>query len=315
MYGAEALGSGDLAPHDEETRISGVSHFFDVGSASESSLVTIYGQDLGRRYQLLGDELTIGRGPENAVVLDLDNVSRRHARVAQSGDVFEVEDLGSTNGTYVNDREVQREVLRNGDLIKIGGAILKFLQGGNVEALFHEEIYRMTIIDGLTQIHNKRYLLEFMDREMARGTRYGRPLSLILFDVDHFKQINDRHGHLAGDSVLKQLAALVGRHVRKEECFARYGGEEFAVLMPETDAARAHAFAEKIRRIVEETTFVYEDRRMEVTVSVGLSEMGSHRDPSAFIRATDERLYAAKDGGRNRVEGRARSDPSSAVSP
>lgn len=305
----------ELEAHDEETRISSVSRLFDPTAHTDSLLVTIYGKDLGRQYRLVGDEITLGRGPENVIVLDIDNVSRRHARVCRTADGFEVEDLGSTNGTYVNDREIERELLRSGDLLKVGGAILKFLHGGNVEALFHEEIYRMTIIDGLTQIHNKRYLLEFMDREMARGTRYGRPLSLILFDVDHFKQINDRHGHLAGDSVLKQLAALVGRHVRKEECFARYGGEEFAVLMPETDAARAHAFADKIRRIVEETTFGYEDRRMEVTVSVGLSEMGSHRDPSAFIRATDERLYAAKDGGRNRVVGPARSDPNSAVSP
>jgi len=301
LYGAEALGSGDLAPHDEETRISGVSHFFDVGSASESSLVTIYGQDLGRRYQLLGDELTIGRGPENAVVLDLDNVSRRHARVAQSGDVFEVEDLGSTNGTYVNDREVQREVLRNGDLIKIGGAILKFLQGGNVEALFHEEIYRMTIIDGLTQVHNKRYLLEFMDREMARSARYRRPLSLMLFDVDRFKLINDRHGHLAGDAVLKQLAAQIAKQVRKEACFARYGGEEFAILMPETDGAGAEAFAEKLRAGVENGCFRYEDRQIDVTISVGVDEMGSHPDPLAFMRAVDERLYRAKAAGRNRV--------------
>jgi diguanylate cyclase (GGDEF)-like protein len=293
--------SRDLAAHEEETRISSVSRLLDPRADSDSLLVTIYGKDLGRQYRLVGDEITIGRGPENVIVLDIDNVSRRHARVCHRAEGFEVEDLGSTNGTYVNDCEVRRELLRNGDLLKIGGAILKYLHGGNVEALFHEEIYRMTIIDGLTQIHNKRYLLEFMDREMARGHRYERPLSLILFDVDHFKQINDRHGHLAGDSVLKQLAALVGRHVRKEECFARYGGEEFAVLMPETDVDRAHAFGEKIRSIVEGATFDYEDRRVGVTVSVGLAEMGSHRDPESFIRATDAQLYAAKEAGRNRV--------------
>lgn len=271
--------------------------------SGESCLVTIYGPDLGKQYSLENDETSIGRGSDVTIVLDMDNVSRRHARVIRVEDGFFVEDLNSTNGTYVNDVEIRQERLRNGDLIKIGGAILKFLQGGNIEALFHEEIYRMTIVDGLTQVHNKRYFLEFIDREMARCSRYNRPMSLLLFDIDHFKQVNDVHGHLAGDFVLKRLAELVGARIRKEEAFARYGGEEFAVLMPETPQDRARVFAEKIRRMVEATDFTYEDRRIPVTISIGITEMGSHRDPNEFIRAADELLYAAKDNGRNRVEG------------
>jgi two-component system cell cycle response regulator len=108
------------------------------------------------------------------MVIDMDNVSRGHARVVKRDDGIYVEDLQSTNGTYVNDIEVKADRLRNGDLLKIGGAILKFIQGGNIEAQYHEEIYRMTIVDGLTQIHNKRYFLEFLDREMARCSRYDR---------------------------------------------------------------------------------------------------------------------------------------------
>ena len=192
---------------------------------------------------------------------------------------------------------------KNGDLIKIGGAIFKFLQGGNIESLFHEEIYRMTIVDGLTQIHNKRYFMEFLEREMARCARYDRPLSLILFDVDHFKKINDQHGHLAGDFVLKRLAELVGRHIRKEEAFARYGGEEFAVIMPETPAHRARVFAEKIRAMVEASPFEYEGQMITVTVSLGVSEMGPHRGTKSFVAASDDNLYKAKDWGRNRVVG------------
>ncbi len=161
----------------------------------------------------------------------------------------------------------------------------------------------MTIVDGLTQVHNKRYFLEFIDREMARCARYDRPLSLLLFDIDHFKQINDVFGHLAGDFVLRRLAEMVSKHIRKEEAFARYGGEEFAILMPETTGSRARIFAEKIRRMVEATPFVYETREIHVTVSIGISEMGQHREPNAFIRAADERLYRAKNTGRNRVIG------------
>lgn len=301
-----------MAAQDEETRVSSVSRIIDKAISTQSCLVTIYvgddprrasSQDLGRQYPLEG-ETTIGRGGENTIVLDMDNVSRRHARILSESDGHFLEDLGSTNGTYVNDAEVKfSRQLVNGDLLKIGGAILKFLQGGNIEALFHEEIYQLTIIDGLTQIHNKRYFMEFIDREMARCARYDRPLSLLLFDIDKFKLINDQHGHLAGDAILKRLAEVVSKHIRKEEAFARYGGEEFAVLMPETNAERALIFAEKIRRKVESTVFSYEDRRIPVTVSIGVAEMANHRDPKAFIKASDERLYRAKENGRNRVEG------------
>ncbi len=293
----------EMAGQDEETRVSSVSRIIDKAISTESCLVTIYGRDLGKQYTLDQEEIVIGRGAESHIVLDMDNVSRRHARVLSKKDGFYIEDLKSTNGSYVNDIEVKFDRLRNGDLIKIGGAILKFLQGGNIEALFHEEIYRMTIVDGLTQVNNKRYFMEFIDREMARCARYDRPLSLLLFDIDHFKQVNDVHGHLAGDFVLRRLAEMVSKHIRKEEAFARYGGEEFAILMPETNGARARIFAEKIRRMVESSPFVYEDRDIDVTVSIGIAEMGPHRDPNSFIKAADERLYAAKDGGRNQVIG------------
>lgn len=293
------------AQEDEDTRI-GVSQIYDKVGPRECCLVTIYGPDLGKQHKLSEDRpITIGRGQENDIVLEMDNVSRYHAMVEKVDVGFVVRDQQSTNGTYVNDTEVSEatQYLVNGDLIKIGGAILKFLEGGEIEALFHEEIYRMTIVDGLTQVNNKRYFLEFLDREMARCARYNRPLSLLLFDIDHFKRVNDDHGHLAGDAVLKRLAELVSQHIRKEECFARYGGEEFAVIMPETKLERAHIFAEKIRRMVESTEFWYEDRRIPVTVSIGIGEMGTHRDPMAFIAAADVQLYKAKGNGRNRVEG------------
>ncbi len=297
-----------LGEHDEETRISRVSRIDARAISGDSCLVTIYGPagpDLGRQYRLLpDDEIRIGRGQDNDVVLDMDNVSRFHAIVEGSDDGFVVRDNNSTNGTYINGKEVVgRRRLANGDLIKIGGAILKFLQGGNIEALFHEEIYRLTIVDGLTQVYNKRYLIEFLEREMARCTRYSRPLALLLFDIDYFKRVNDVHGHLAGDAVLRRLAELVSKHVRREECFARYGGEEFAIIMPETNGERARIFAEKIRNKVEGSRFDYEDRTIPVTVSIGIAEMAQHRDPMAFIAAADHQLYEAKTNGRNRVEG------------
>jgi len=294
---------GGPSSQDEDTRVSAVSRIVDKAIAGESCLVMIYGPTLGRRYPIEGQELRIGRGADNDMVIDMDNVSRGHARVVKRDDGIYVEDLQSTNGSYVNDIEVKADRLRNGDLLKIGGAILKFIQGGNIEAQYHEEIYRMTIVDGLTQIHNKRYFLEFLDREMARCSRYDRPLSLVMFDVDHFKKLNDGYGHLAGDYVLKTLAQLVAKQIRKEELFARYGGEEFAIIMPETPGKKAGIFADKIRRIVDSTPFVYESKEVKVTISLGLATMGKHRETLAFIKAADEMLYLAKNNGRNRVEG------------
>jgi diguanylate cyclase (GGDEF)-like protein len=287
---------------DEETRVSTVSRIVDKAITGESCLVMIYGPMLGKRYAL-GNITRLGRGADNDIVIDMDNVSRAHAQVLQREDGFYLEDLDSTNGSYVNDIEVRADRLRNGDLMKIGGAILKFIQGGNIEAMYYEEIYRMTIVDGLTQIHNKRYFLEFLDREMARCSRYDRPLSLVMFDIDHFKQVNDTYGHLAGDFVLKRVAELIAKHVRKEELFARYGGEEFAIIMPETTGKKAGIFCEKIRRMIESTSFLYESKEIKVTISLGLTTMGRHREPLAFIKAADDLLYSAKTKGRNRVEG------------
>ena len=183
--------------------------------ATTDCLVVIYTKEptlLGKRFVLEHNSTRVGRGADNHIVLDGDSVSRRHAHFEQRAAAWLVVDLGSTNGTYCNDEQISREVvLKNGDRVKIGPTIFKFLSGADVEAQYHEEIYRMTIMDGLTQIHNKRYLYEALEREIIRGRRHERDLAILLFDIDHFKRINDVHGHLAGDFVLKELARVPPR--------------------------------------------------------------------------------------------------------
>ncbi|MEW5855097.1 MAG: GGDEF domain-containing protein [Myxococcota bacterium] len=287
---------------EEKTRVSQVARITDKALQTEACLVQIYGKELGKKFPLDKLQLTIGRGPDNDIVCDMDNVSRSHAKVFNSASGVFVEDQGSTNGTFVNDQEVKREKLKSGDLIKIGGTIFKFLTGGDVEALYHEEIYSLTIRDGLTLIYNKRYLLDFLEREMARCSRYQRPLTLIMFDLDKFKRINDDFGHLAGDYVLKKVAGEVQKKVRKEECFARYGGEEFAIVLPDTTAERGAVLAEKIRAVIEATEFKFEDNNIPVTVSMGVQQMQDiHKEALQFMKAADEKLYRAKQEGRNRV--------------
>jgi diguanylate cyclase (GGDEF)-like protein len=212
-------------------------------------------------------------------------------------------DDGSTNGTYVNEEQIAREqLLNNGDRIKIGPSILKFLSGADAEAKYHEEIYRMTIVDGLTQIHNKRALFEALEKELMRARRYERDLSLLMFDIDFFKRINDQYGHLAGDHVLRELARVVQERIRREEVFARYGGEEFVILLPETPLPGAAALAENLRARVANHAFVFQGERIPVTVSIGTALLGENDKVAAdLIQRADEKLYEAKRGGRNRV--------------
>lgn len=288
---------------DEKTRVSQVSRIADKRLGGIACFVQIYGKDIGRKYPLDRVQTTIGRGPDNTIVVDMDNVSRAHCKIYSGSGGHYIEDMGSTNGTFVNDGEVaQRKKLMNGDFVKIGGTIFKFIDGDNIEQLYYEEIYRMAIIDGLTQIYNKRYFLEFIEREMARCQRYARPLTLILFDLDFFKKINDEFGHLAGDYVLKRVANLISeRNIRKEECFARYGGEEFAILLPDTTADRGVILAEKVRAMIEETHFEFEANNIAVRLSMGVSEMREGDTIDSFVKAADEKLYEAKQNGRNRV--------------
>jgi diguanylate cyclase (GGDEF)-like protein len=293
-----------------DTKITRVTDLAMQATNEEACLVQIYGPSLGKKYVLeKGSETTVGRGEQTTIMLELDNVSRRHCTVFSKPDGCWLRDDGSTNGTYLNNVEVRAEsLLRSGDLIKIGGAIFKFLYGGelgSIEAQYHEEIYRLTIIDGLTQTYNKRYLLEFLDREMARCGRHGRPLSVLLLDIDHFKKINDGFGHLAGDYVLRELAQQVKTRIRREECFARYGGEEFVLVLPETGHDNTVYLAEKLRKMVEAHRFSFEGKEIKVTFSGGVADMQpEHQNPLSFLNAADARLYEAKRAGRNRIAGK-----------
>ena len=161
----------------------------------------------------------------------------------------------------------------------------------------------MTILDGLTSVHNKRYFLEFAERELARAVRHKQPLTLVMFDIDHFKQINDTKGHLCGDAVLRSLADRLRPRIRREDLLARYGGEEFAVLLTVTDLQGGLRFAEDLRRRIGDQPFEWEGESFQVTASLGASCVQGDEQPTVteLIRRADEKLYLAKNAGRNRV--------------
>lgn len=293
---------------DEKTRVTViVTNPPEQGDARRNDcLVVIYTKEatlLGKRFVLDQNQTRVGRGADNQIVLDGDSVSRRHCHFERRGEAWLVVDDGSTNGTYVNDDHISSEHrLANGDRIKVGPTIFKYLSGTDVESQYHEEIYRLTIIDGLTQAYNKRYLFEALEREIIRARRHARALSILMFDIDHFKPINDEHGHLAGDVVLKELARLIQGRIRRDEVLARYGGEEFVVMLPETDLEGARALAETLRARVEETPFVFQSDRIRVTISVGCAMLeDADRSATELLKRADECLYEAKRSGRNRV--------------
>lgn len=281
-------------------------------STREACLVVINGADLGKKYLLAQSSTVIGRSSKVDIQIDEESISRSHAVIDNYGDTVIARDLESTNGTYVNDVPVREKRLMDGDQIKIGRTIFKFLSGSNVEAQYHDEIYKLTTTDGLTQIYNKRYFLKEMEREMSRSVRYDRALSLIMCDIDHFKGINDTYGHLAGDHVLRQVANRVRNNLRRDDIFARYGGEEFAILLPELNKIKAGQLAEKIRKLIDAEPFYFDNISIAITLSMGVSDLHEYSEamegqpdqeinPFAFIKLSDDRLYQAKQAGRNRV--------------
>jgi diguanylate cyclase (GGDEF)-like protein len=272
----------------------------------EACIVHIYptGPLMGSRYPLGDRPVLIGRSDDCQVPNVDSSVSRHHARIELRADGnYHVTDLGSTNGTFVNNVLRTDSPLRDGDYLRIGNCIYRYLTGDNLEAEYHEEIYRLTVIDALTDIPNRRYFQEFLDREIARAARHRRPLALAVLDIDHFKTVNDGMGHIAGDMTLRQLVGCVRGIVRRDELFARYGGEEFALVLPELDLAKAAAVCERIRQTVQDHRFVFNDQRYPVTVSIGIGVMSEDEEvgPSELVRRADAMLYEAKRAGRNRV--------------
>ena len=257
---------------------------------------------LGARVSLSRGEAVVGRDPTCDLVLDASDVSRRHARFREEGGGHTVEDLDSTNGTFVGGERVCRRALASGDFVRVGAVVLKYVGGDDVELLYHAEMKRLADEDALTGLAHKIVFAEALAREVARSRRHGHPLSIALLDLDGFKSVNDGFGHLAGDEVLRELAAAVRPLVRTEQLLARFGGDEMALLLPDVTMEGAAAFAEKIRRLVEGRAFCFEGRTIRLTVSIGIAAL-EPRDarPEDLVSRADERLYEAKRGGGNRV--------------
>lgn len=271
-------------------------------SPRSACVVVIHGEGLGRRADIDERRVIIGRSQEADLHIPHKSVSRQHCELWRDGDEYRLRDLGATNPTRVNEIPVQETVLHDGDHLTLGESILKFISHSSVEAQYHEEIYQLAINDPLTDLYNRRHFIETVEKEIARAMRHRRPLTMCIIDVDLFKPVNDRYGHISGDNVLRQIAALVHRHVRNDDAAARIGGEEFAVLLPECGPDAAYGFAERLREAVADVVFKPGGEPQRITVSIGIAAMTAERDTcSRMMAAADAALYRAKSQGRNRV--------------
>lgn len=269
------------------------------------TLLVVSGRNTIGKMLPLSGEMVLGRHPKADLPLDEEGVSRKHAalRVAADGSVI-IRDLGSTNGTFVNGERVYELVLKDGDKIQIGGVtILKFSYQDALDEALQRNLYDSATRDALTRLYNRKHFDDVLPREIAFARRHHRPLCVVMFDVDHFKRINDGYGHPAGDAVLSGLSQRVASAIRVEDVLARVGGEEFAMALRDLDLAHATLCAERVRAIVGATPFTFEGRVIPVTISLGVAELDDSQAGAAeLVAAADRALYAAKHGGRNRVE-------------
>ncbi len=280
------------------------SHYQSNTAASNGCLVRIHPMELENKLVRISQVKTsIGREPSNDILCDDTSISRNHACIHRTEFGFALEDCGSTNGTFVDGQSVSKCVLNDGCQVQVGNHIFKFLAGDSIESRYHETVYSMMTKDGLTNVYNKRYLLETLEREFDRGKANGRPFSFVMIDIDFFKKFNDTYGHLAGDEVLQEFAKRIQAQCGANQVFARFGGEEFAVLLVETAVDEAAIFAESIRKVVADELFECCAGPLKVTASFGVAEFKSdaHSDYSELLEESDQNLYAAKENGRNQV--------------
>ena len=276
-----------------------------TGRQQQAYLIVISGPHVGTMFKIDEPQVTVGRSSKADLYVNDVGISRQHAQLICYGEDVFIEDLQSANGTFLNGNHVdRRQQLKDGDKITLGSTtILKFTYHDELDETFQKEMFDAALRDGLTGAYNKNYLLNHLNTELSFALRHKTPLSVIMFDVDKFKPVNDTYGHLAGDAILKRLAELSISTLRTDDIFARYGGEEFTIVSRGTASHEAAIIAERLRTIVERTDFIYDGTRIPITISLGVAALPEVQaeTPEDLIGQADKALYDAKNSGRNKV--------------
>lgn len=271
---------------------------------SEPAVDFLGGPSMGQQLILQEGEYIVGRSKDADIVVEDEAISRYHFKIKVKDKIVTIEDLKSTNGTFVNGARVQELRLRNNDKIQISSVtVLRFSYVDTIDKNIHERFYEMALFDPVTMALTKRYFFDRIQHEFSYAKRKNSPLSLIMFDLDHFKKVNDTYGHPAGDYILQKVSETTKGMIRREDIFARYGGEEFVILMRDTDEMNAVKFAERLREKVEKSDFSFETHHIPVTISIGISSFDGQnfKNYHEFIKEADQYLYFSKANGRNRT--------------
>jgi diguanylate cyclase (GGDEF)-like protein len=297
---AKAKGNEEISERTVVTSIQKVS----LPEDERAYILFISGPLIGKMYLLEDEETVIGRSPDTDICINDSRISRNHVSITLKGGRAIIEDLGSTNGTFVNGTRIKKHVLSNGDKVHISSdTFFKFAIGDAAERMFQEEMHQMANFDAVTGILNKHAFMRRLKEEFSYARRKDHPLSLMMIDIDLFKKVNDTYGHMAGDYVLHGVAQRIQKGLRDEDILARYGGEEFTVILRGTDLKGAIVLGERTRKLIEAEPFSFEKESIPVTISIGISALAAKNFESSkdLIEHADQCLYRSKSDGRNRV--------------
>ena len=273
-------------------------------SRDQAYLIVLAGNAMGEMFKLESTPTIIGRGQSAHIRMVDEGISREHCEILNEGEHMVLHDLASTNGTFCQGSRIDRHVLEDGDKILVGAnTVLKFTYHDSLDELFQRQMYESALRDDLTKTFNKKYFTDRLESEFAFSTRTQTPLSLVVFDLDHFKVVNDTYGHPVGDGVLAGVAHIVSALIRAEDVFARVGGEEFGLICRMTDESQVLTVAERMRSTVAAHEFSIEGKSISVAISAGTASIPDTHivDAQALVAAADQAMYEAKRTGRNRV--------------
>jgi len=287
----------------DETVITNIGALEGI-SEKEPAVDFLGGPAMGQQVILAEGEAVIGRSKDANIVVEDEAISRYHFKIKVREKIATIEDLNSTNGTFVNGMRIKQQVLKANDKIQISSAtVMRFSYVDIIDKNSHERFYEMALYDPVTSAHTKRYFLDRVQHEFSHSARRNLPLSLTIYDLDFFKKVNDTYGHPAGDFILQKVAETTKGMIRREDIFARYGGEEFVILMRDTEESDAVALAERLRKKIATSTYAFESKKIPITISAGVACLkdSNFKAFADLIRAADEYLYFSKSNGRNRV--------------
>ncbi len=274
-------------------------------------LVVFAGKDRGKRYPIDEKLKFIGRGQELDIAIDDERISRVHSSIENKNGKIIVTDCSSTNGTFIDGTKINTIVLSTTAILQIGRTAMKLEFKSDSEILYEDNLLLMATRDGLTRLYNRAYFMQRAKEELVFALRLEAPLGVVLMDIDHFKLVNDTHGHLAGDYILQQIGTLIASSVREVDLAGRYGGEEFVVLLrSNVSKSGMQKFGERLRKTIEKHTFLFNKIHIPITISLGYYFGSGARLPnlSDILDRADQALYTAKQSGRNRVEAWKKAD-------